>query len=41
MYTKNDVIHGAGKLGKNNITLGLANSTDVPPDPNVNKLRRS
>jgi hypothetical protein len=32
MYAKNDVISGEGKLGKNDISWGQANSTGVPPD---------
>ncbi len=30
---KNDVIQGAGQLGKNDINQGQANSTGEPPDP--------
>jgi hypothetical protein len=30
MLTKNEVIQGAGKLGKNDIPWVLANSTGVP-----------
>ncbi len=30
--TKNDVIQGAGQLGKNDGTWGQANSTGVSPD---------
>ncbi len=39
MWIKNDVIQGggAGKLGKNDFTLGQANSTGMPPDHKVNK----
>jgi hypothetical protein len=36
---KNDVIHGAGKLGKNDITQGKANSTGMPPDPKCKQSR--
>jgi hypothetical protein len=32
MKTKNDVIQGAGWLGKNDITWGQANSTCMPPN---------
>jgi hypothetical protein len=32
MQAKNDVIQGAGLLGKNDVSWGQANSTDVPPD---------
>jgi hypothetical protein len=37
MLTKNDVIQGAGYLGKNGITWDQANSTGMPPDRKVNK----
>ncbi len=34
---KNDVMRGAGKLGRNNITRGLANKTGIPNNQKVNK----
>jgi hypothetical protein len=30
---------GAGKGGKNDVTLGKDNSTGVPPDQKINKAR--
>jgi hypothetical protein len=32
MHTKSDVIQGAGELGKNDIILGQANSSGMPPN---------
>jgi hypothetical protein len=32
MITKNDIIQGAGNLGKIDITCGQAKSTGVPPN---------
>jgi hypothetical protein len=36
---KNDVIEGAGKLDKNDVTWGQANSTAMLPDQKVNKAK--
>ncbi len=33
---KNDVLRGASKLGKNDITRGQANYSGMPPDKKVN-----
>jgi len=36
---KNDVIQGAGKLGKNDVSWGQANSPGMPPNQKkVNKV---
>jgi hypothetical protein len=34
---KNNINRGAGKLGKNDVTMPEANSTGMPPDQKVNK----
>jgi hypothetical protein len=39
MYTKNDVIQGAGKLSKNDITRGQPNSTFVPSNQKSKQSR--
>jgi hypothetical protein len=39
MWTKNDVFQGADKVGKNDVNLGQANNTGVPPDQKSTQIR--